>query len=116
MAFDHQGWVCLDLQIFSIFICGLDDKPPEWQQGVLQQLAKLENLHRLSIGQDNADDEVEGGGLDLRLDAGLDILKSTKKTFEQLDLPYWLSIYFQSLLVKFAELGPSLNNLRASVE
>ncbi|KAF9343183.1 hypothetical protein BGX26_006124 [Mortierella sp. AD094] len=77
--FDPQDWICLGLRIFSIFICGLDDKPPEWQRGVLQQLARLENLRSLDISDDNANGEVREGGLDLRLDAGLDILKSLKR-------------------------------------
>ncbi|KAF9993801.1 hypothetical protein BGZ79_001484 [Entomortierella chlamydospora] len=78
-GYDSQDWVCLDLEIFSIFICGLDDKPPEWQRRVLQKLARLENLRNLDISRHYENWEAKEDGLNLRLDAGLDILKSLKR-------------------------------------
>ncbi|KAF9398692.1 hypothetical protein BGX21_007413 [Mortierella sp. AD011] len=77
-----QSWVCLNIRSLSIFICGLSGKPRAWQLRVFQQLARLEKLDYLSIGSDNTagvkpDDGV--GGLDLRLDSGLDKLKSLKR-------------------------------------
>ncbi|KAF9356680.1 hypothetical protein BGX26_004916 [Mortierella sp. AD094] len=74
-----QNWVCLSLQSLSIFICGLDDKPPEWQQNILQQLAMLGKLESLSIGSNFLGVRGCTGGLDLRLDAGLNALKSLER-------------------------------------
>ncbi|KAF9170088.1 hypothetical protein BGX21_009353, partial [Mortierella sp. AD011] len=74
-----REWVCLNLRSLSVFICGIDERYPGRQQQVLQQLARLEKLEYLSIGTDNSSDFESVGGLVLRLDAGLDILKSLKR-------------------------------------
>jgi hypothetical protein len=70
-------WVCRNLQTLSIGISGLARRGPEWQQGVLRQLAKLTQLRVLDVG---AISYIHGigsrDGLDFRLAAGLDILSS----------------------------------------
>ncbi|KAK3822684.1 MAG: hypothetical protein J3Q66DRAFT_397163 [Benniella sp.] len=77
-----QEWVCTDLESFDVFICGLEGKPIEWHQKVIQRLAKMTKLTSLSVGPRRYHHSSSTGtrdGLDLRLKTGLDALSSMKQ-------------------------------------
>ncbi|KAF9397663.1 hypothetical protein BGX21_008625 [Mortierella sp. AD011] len=74
-----QDWICLNLTSLTVYICGLEGKPSEWQRSVLKQLARLEKLELLDIGPDVSWGEMVQDGLDLRLASGLDILVTLKR-------------------------------------
>ncbi|KAG0000139.1 hypothetical protein BGZ79_006268 [Entomortierella chlamydospora] len=74
-----QDWICLNLTSLTVYICGLESKPSEWQRSVLKQLARLEKLELLDIGPDVPWGEMVQDGLDLRLASGLDILVTLKR-------------------------------------
>ncbi|KAF9356093.1 hypothetical protein BGX26_005723 [Mortierella sp. AD094] len=44
-----KEWVCKNLRIFNVFICGLYRKPTQWHRVIMQQLAKFEKLEELDI-------------------------------------------------------------------
>jgi hypothetical protein len=71
-TFQPQNWVCTNLRSFTVFICGLEGKPNEWQREVLKQLSRLTKLSTLIIGCWST--EPSRDGLDMRLQSGLDIL------------------------------------------
>ncbi|KAF9336212.1 hypothetical protein BG006_009376 [Podila minutissima] len=75
----EQEWVCTGLTSISLFICGLRDQPPEKQEAVLRQLAKLERIESLTVGTFDPRDENSRDGLDLRLSVGLSILEPVKE-------------------------------------
>ncbi|KAI8350044.1 hypothetical protein B0O80DRAFT_136204 [Mortierella sp. GBAus27b] len=73
-------WVCTGLRRLSFFICGLEGKPLEWHRRVFQQLAKMECLEYLVVGSlQHVDGGPSGDGLDVRLEAGLDVLSSLRR-------------------------------------
>jgi len=77
-----QEWVCVDLDSLGVFICGLEGKPIEWHQKVMQRLAKLTKLTSLSVGPKLYSYSSSTGtrdGLDLRVKTGLDALSSLKR-------------------------------------
>ncbi|KAF9197809.1 hypothetical protein BGZ49_001598 [Haplosporangium sp. Z 27] len=74
--FHPQDWVCLKLETLSLFICGLEGKPVEWQREVLRQLSRLKRLDNLAIGPYEFAMVGSRDGIDLRLESGLDILGS----------------------------------------
>ncbi|KAF8937074.1 hypothetical protein EDD21DRAFT_360176 [Dissophora ornata] len=78
VRFYPQDWVCRDLRFLTIFICGLEDRPVEWQRMVLRQLAKMDKLDFLTIAPYEFNMDGTRDGIDLRLEAGLDILSSLK--------------------------------------
>ncbi|KAK3813381.1 MAG: hypothetical protein J3Q66DRAFT_348168, partial [Benniella sp.] len=70
-------WVCKNLQILEIGICGLQFRAQEWQQAVLKQLAKLEHLRVLDVADHTDMLKIRSqDGLDFRLTTGLDVLSS----------------------------------------
>ncbi|KAI8349982.1 hypothetical protein B0O80DRAFT_135441 [Mortierella sp. GBAus27b] len=71
-TFQPQDWACTNLRSFTIFICGLEGKPNEWQREVLKQLSRLTKLSTLRIGCWGT--KPSRDGLDMRLQSGLDIL------------------------------------------
>ncbi|KAF9108362.1 hypothetical protein BGX27_008367 [Mortierella sp. AM989] len=71
-------WTCLNLKDLRLHICCLEDNP-EWQRLVLTQLAKLKKLEWLNIAHCSEWGAIFRDGLDLRLEAGLDILGSLKQ-------------------------------------
>ncbi|KAF9949037.1 hypothetical protein BGZ65_007646 [Modicella reniformis] len=74
-----QDWVCTNLEFLTISICGLEGKPQEWQQLILEQLARLKKLTFLSIGPNTLSFQDSRDGVVLRLESGLDILSSLKR-------------------------------------
>lgn len=74
-----QDWVCTKLRTLNIFICGLEDKPQEWHRGVFRQLSKMERLMHLIISPVGVFAEKSRDGLDLKVEAGLDLLSSLKE-------------------------------------
>ncbi|KAI8349981.1 hypothetical protein B0O80DRAFT_500925 [Mortierella sp. GBAus27b] len=73
-TFQPQDWVCTNLHSFTVFICGLEGKPNEWQIEVLKQLSRLTRLSTLRIGCWGVGGTELCDGLDLRLRSGLGIL------------------------------------------
>ncbi|KAF9094164.1 hypothetical protein BGX27_001509 [Mortierella sp. AM989] len=73
-----QDWVCLNLRSLTLFLCGLEGKPSEWQHQVLRQLGRLEKLDFLTIGPYDFHMDGTRDGIDLRLEAGLGILGNLK--------------------------------------
>ncbi|KAF8975714.1 hypothetical protein BGZ46_008906 [Entomortierella lignicola] len=71
----QKDWVCLDIRSLSLFIGGFEGKPRDWQRRVLHQIAKLVKLEQINIGSYHFNFNP-ADGLDLRLEAGLDILGS----------------------------------------
>ncbi|KAI8345605.1 hypothetical protein B0O80DRAFT_472576 [Mortierella sp. GBAus27b] len=80
-----RDWICIKLQRLEFFICGLGDKPLEWNRTVLEGLSRLTKLEVLSVGDPSGPMESRDG-LDLRLEAGLGILESLKQLKE---LSFW---------------------------
>ncbi|KAF9203152.1 hypothetical protein BGZ49_006723 [Haplosporangium sp. Z 27] len=73
----QKDWVCLDLKSLSLFITGFEGKPRDWQRRVLHQIAKLVKLEQIDVGPLDLNFNFNpSNGLDLRLEAGLDILGS----------------------------------------
>ncbi|KAG0297823.1 hypothetical protein BGZ97_004219 [Linnemannia gamsii] len=84
----RRAWVCLGLRRLKVFIAG-DWKHPEVDQLVFEQLSKLVQLEELDLGDDPLRD-LDGnlrkelryqGGLQLRLDSGLDRLAGLKNLY-----------------------------------
>ncbi|KAI8350043.1 hypothetical protein B0O80DRAFT_458930 [Mortierella sp. GBAus27b] len=78
---EHQQppkWVCTNLEVLCVFIYGLGGKSLEWHRGVLQRIAKMDKLIMLNVSLGLSHDEDSLDGLDLRLEAGLDLLGSLK--------------------------------------
>ncbi|KAF9352579.1 hypothetical protein BGX26_009640 [Mortierella sp. AD094] len=75
----QQEWTCLNLRELKVFICGLESAPAELQQLVLQQLSTLKKLEALKIGHYDGKARKVPDGVDLRLEAGLDILRGLKR-------------------------------------
>lgn len=74
-----QDWVCSNLQVLDVFICGLEFRPLEWHRRVFQQIGKMTRLTMLKMGAKFLEHNVDShDGLDLRLGAGLDSLGSLK--------------------------------------
>ncbi|KAG0220457.1 hypothetical protein BGX31_011006 [Mortierella sp. GBA43] len=76
-----QDWICTNMEHLDIFIGGLQGTPREWHNRVFRQLAKLTKLRKLCVGPseqlvDPQKVPESGGGLDLRLKAGLGALAS----------------------------------------
>ncbi|KAF9163896.1 hypothetical protein BGX21_008623 [Mortierella sp. AD011] len=78
-AIHAYGWVCLNLCSFEVRICGLNESSVNSQRLVLQQLARLENLSVLNISSTDKKGNWNSDGLDLRLDAGMDILAKLRR-------------------------------------
>ncbi|KAG0365834.1 hypothetical protein BGZ54_006167 [Gamsiella multidivaricata] len=81
LVHEPQAWVCTKLQQLTLYICGLEGKPADWQRLILRQLAKLTRLTFLSIVPEDGNwngTEDSRDGLDLRIEAGLGILSSLK--------------------------------------
>ncbi|KAF9365643.1 hypothetical protein BGX34_009178 [Mortierella sp. NVP85] len=77
-----QDWVCTHLEYLRISIYGLDGKPLDWHRKIMQQLARLVKLKTLTLGTNggyHTFPQGERGGLDLRLESGLDVLSSLKQ-------------------------------------
>ncbi|KAF8975716.1 hypothetical protein BGZ46_008908 [Entomortierella lignicola] len=71
----QKDWVCLDLRSLSLFIGGFEGKPRDWQRRVLHQIARLVKLEQINVGTFDFNLSLSDG-LNLRLEAGLDILGS----------------------------------------
>ncbi|KAF8953838.1 hypothetical protein BGZ46_003129, partial [Entomortierella lignicola] len=71
----QKDWVCLDLRSLSLFIGGFEGKPRDWQRRVLHQIARLVKLEQIDVGTFDFNFNLSDG-LNLRLEAGLDILGS----------------------------------------
>ena len=82
-------WACKNLETLRIDIGGLRDKEPEWQRAVLKQLAKLKQLRVLGRGTVSHSGVGSRDGLDLRLEAGLEILSSLTKLERLRYGPLW---------------------------
>ncbi|KAG0000141.1 hypothetical protein BGZ80_005660 [Entomortierella chlamydospora] len=78
-AIHAHGWVCLNLCSFEVRICGLNESSVNSQRLVLQQLARLEKLSVLNISSTDKKGNWNSDGLDLCLDAGLDILAKLRR-------------------------------------
>ncbi|KAF9206690.1 hypothetical protein BGZ49_002000 [Haplosporangium sp. Z 27] len=74
-----RDWTCKNLRNFLVLLYGFDKNHPEWQRQVLQKIAKLEKLEHLSVGGNFAELGEKSAGLEVRLNAGLDILGSLKQ-------------------------------------
>ncbi|KAF9120082.1 hypothetical protein BGX30_003386, partial [Mortierella sp. GBA39] len=74
-ALHPQDWACINLKSLKLYICGLRGRRTGWQQMVLRQLARLTKLQDLRIGIAYGR-QTSRDGIDLRLEAGLDILSS----------------------------------------
>ncbi|KAF8968434.1 hypothetical protein BGZ46_010865 [Entomortierella lignicola] len=75
----QQEWVCVNLCELKVLICGLGTAPAECHRKLLQQLAKLERLEILDISHHDRKVRNFSDSIDMRLDAGLDILKGLKR-------------------------------------
>ncbi|KAF8975715.1 hypothetical protein BGZ46_008907 [Entomortierella lignicola] len=71
----QKDWICLDLRSLSLFITGFEGKPRDWQRRVLDQIAKLVKLEQIDVGTFHFNFDLSDG-LNLRLEAGLDISES----------------------------------------
>ncbi|KAF9113903.1 hypothetical protein BGX27_000592 [Mortierella sp. AM989] len=78
-ALHPREWVCTDLRALTIYVHGFAGQPPEWQQLVLRQIAKLDKLEHLDIGSAYPGEHMTATGLCLRLHAGLDTLESLRR-------------------------------------
>lgn len=76
MHWASREWVCTSLRSLRIHICGLEGKPRDWHQRVFLQLGKMEKLDTLVIAYPGFRSKKDG--LDLRVEAGLDLLSSLK--------------------------------------
>ncbi|KAF9431256.1 hypothetical protein BGZ76_000501 [Entomortierella beljakovae] len=75
LAIQPQEWVTSNLEYLQVRLCDLGDKPLYWHRAVFKQLSKLKALRVLDIsGRLSQDDSKEG--LKMRLEAGLDELKT----------------------------------------
>ncbi|KAF8953837.1 hypothetical protein BGZ46_003128 [Entomortierella lignicola] len=72
----QKDWICSDLRSLSLFIGGLEGKPRDWQERVLRQIARLSKLKILYVGCLDSNTFEPSNGLNLRLETGLNILKS----------------------------------------
>ncbi|KAI7831656.1 hypothetical protein BC939DRAFT_472774 [Gamsiella multidivaricata] len=75
---NSKDWIYLKLRILDIYICGLQGKPIEWHRQVFRQLSRLKELRTLEIFPRNFNRGNSQDGIDLRIEAGLDMLSSLK--------------------------------------
>ncbi|CAO3574343.1 unnamed protein product [Mortierella alpina] len=74
-----QDWVCTQLRLWTLYLCGLENRPPTWQDLVLKQLSKLTQLDFLTLGVNDYALDGTRDGIRLSLDAGLDQLRTLTK-------------------------------------
>ncbi|KAF9436344.1 hypothetical protein BGZ76_004238 [Entomortierella beljakovae] len=73
------SWICLNLRELRVFLTGMRTAPIEWQHRVLGQIAGLRKLEVLDLGVKDGKIRGYDDGIDLRLEAGLDILRGLKR-------------------------------------
>ncbi|KAF9575292.1 hypothetical protein EC968_003644 [Mortierella alpina] len=74
-----RDWVCTQIRFLQLYLCGLENRPPAWQDQVLSQLARLTQLDFLTLGVDDYTLDGTRDGIQLSLDRGLDQLRSLTK-------------------------------------
>ncbi|KAF9945636.1 hypothetical protein BGZ70_003697 [Mortierella alpina] len=74
-----QDWVCTKLRLWTMYLCGLENRPSTWQDLVLKQLSKLTQLDFLTFGVNDYSLDGTRDGIQLSLDAGLDQLRTLTK-------------------------------------
>ncbi|KAF9955805.1 hypothetical protein BGZ72_003396 [Mortierella alpina] len=74
-----QDWVCTQLRFLTLYLCGLESRPPAWQDQVLRQLSRLKQLDFLTIGTNDFALDGTRDGIQLSLDAGLNQLRTLTK-------------------------------------